>query len=310
MSETMDGRSAPRRRGGALVALACAVLVTAGIVTVNLAGSGERFKDTLNTPEHHPEVTETLEAYSWSELSAIAEEIAAAPDGAAALDVAKSYGLIGASGLFTGEERKSVTLTDGTETAVQIVGFAHDDATGGGKAGITFMFADVLDKRPMADADTNAGGWEASGLRAWLADEGMALLPDDLREVVVPVDKLTNNVGRTADPAAVSVTSDALWLFSPVELRGTGDWYTPESYEAVTNAEGSLYQLFRDMPSTPNGYNGSMLIKTYDGDRTFWWERSPCPRYDDQFRFVADVGYPYGGHVATTSEGVVPGFCI
>lgn len=304
---------APRRAetSSAVAALVCAALVVIGIVVVNVVGAQDgRFKDTLNTPARHPEVARALESYDWDELAAIADEIGAAGDEAAALAVASSYGLIGADGKFTGEEKKSVTLADGTETAVQIVGFAHDNKTAGGKAGITFMFTDVWGSGPMNDADTNAGGWEASTMRSWLADEGMALLPADVRAAIVPVDKLTNNVGKTDEASSVSATSDYLWLFSPVELRGPSDWYVAEEYDEVINAEGSMYQLFCDMPSTPNGYNGSVLIKTYEGQRTFWWERSPCPRYDNQFRFVADVGYPYGGFTATNEEGIVPGFCL
>lgn len=300
-----------RNQPKAAVAIICMVLVVVGIVVVSFVQGGrERFKDELNTPVSHPEVAAALEGYSWSELSTIANEIGQASDEAAALEVAKAYHLIGADGKFTGEERKSVTLTDGTQTSVQIVGFGHDDATKGGKAGITFMFTDVIGLAPMNGADSNAGGWEDSRMRAWLADEGLALLPEELRSVIVPVDKLTNNVGKTQEASSVTTTSDALWLFLPVELRGAGDWYVAESYSAVTNAEGREYQLFRDMPSTPNGYNASVLIKTYQGDRTFWWERSPCPRYDSQFRFVADVGYPYGGFAATNEEGIVLGFCL
>lgn len=300
-----------RRRSKAAVVVICLALVVAGIVAVSFAQGGrERFKDELNTPASYPEVAAALEGYSWSELSMIAAEIGRAPDEAAALEVAKAYRLIGADGKFTGEERKSVMLTDGTQTSVQIVGFGHDDATKGGKAGITFMFTDVIGLASMNDVDSNAGGWEDSRMRAWLADEGLALLPEELRSAIVPVDKLTNNAGKTKEPSSVTVTSDSLWLFSPVELRGEADWYVAESYSAVTNAEGREYQLFRDMPSTPNGYNASVLIKTYQGDRTFWWERSPCSRYDSQFRFVADVGYPYGGFAAANKEGVVPGFCL
>lgn len=254
-------------------------------------------------------VKSAVEAYTWDELAQISDEIGAAGDEAAAIEVAKKYNLVTADGKLDGTQVKLVTLTNNMTVPVQIVGFAHDDKTAGGKAGITFMFGDAIAGAPMNQTDTNAGGWEASQMRAYLNGDGMALLPEDLKKVVAPVDKLTNNVGETQDVSAATTTSDSLWLFSAAELCGSIDWYSDPSYNAVLNAEGFEYQLFRDMAVDSSNAN-DILVKNYQNSPYYWWGRSPNPYYSDRFQFVSSGGYPYFYDGASGSNGVVPGFCL
>ncbi|MCU7585169.1 zinc ribbon domain-containing protein [Adlercreutzia muris] len=254
-------------------------------------------------------VKSAVEAYTWDELAQISDEIGAAGDEAAAIEVAKKYNLCTPEGKLDGTQVKLVTLTNNMTVPVQIVGFAHDDKTAGGKAGITFMFGDAIAEAPMNQTDTNAGGWEASQMRAYLNGDGMALLPEDLKKVVAPVDKLTNNVGETQDVSAVTTTSDSLWLLSAAELCGSIDWYSDPSYNAVLNAEGFEYQLFRDTAVDSSNAN-DILVKNYQNSPYFWWGRSPDPGYSDGFRIVYSGGDPGYDGDASYSRGVVPGFCL
>lgn len=254
-------------------------------------------------------VKSAVEAYTWDELSQISAEIGAAGDEAAAIEVAKKYNLVTADGKLDGTQVKLVTLTNNMTVPVQIVGFAHDDKTAGGKAGITFIFGDAITEAPMNPSDTNAGGWEASQLRAYLNSDGMALLPEDLQKVVAPVDKLANNVGETQDVSSVTTTSDALWLFSATELCGSIGWYIDPPYNAVLNAEGFEYQLFRDM-AVDSSSDNDILVKNYQGSSCNWWERSASPSGSDGFQYVTSGGRPYIGDGASGSLGVVPGFCL
>ena len=123
-------------------------------------------------------VKSAVEAYTWDELSQISAEIGGAGDEAAAIEVAKRYNLCTPEGKLDGTQVKSVTLADGTQTTVQIVGFAHDDKTSGGKAGITFIFGDCVGQEPMNEEGTNEGGWEASPMRTYLNGTWRAQLPD------------------------------------------------------------------------------------------------------------------------------------
>lgn len=54
------------------------------------------------------------------------------------------------------------------------------------------MFRTPIAMRAVND-HAATGGWEQSSLREWLADKGMATLPDDLRNQIRSVRKLTNN---------------------------------------------------------------------------------------------------------------------
>lgn len=259
-------------------------------------------------------VKSAVEAYTWDELSQISAEIGAAGDEAAAIEVAKKYNLCTPEGKLDGTQVKSVTLADGTQTTVQIVGFAHDDKTSGGKAGITFIFGDCVGEAPMNGEPTNAGGWEASQMRAYLNGDWRAQLPGELDAVIVPVDKLTNNIGVTQDVSAVTTTSDSLWLFSAAELCGEiSDWYTSQpAYNTVLNAEGSEYKLFRDTGVNSVNTN-EILVRNLQGSPRFWWGRSPIPDCSDYFLRMNSDGGPNsgnGGRSANGSLGVVPGFCI
>lgn len=265
------------------------------------------------------EVKSAVEAYTWDELSQISAEIGAAGDEAAAIEVAKKYNLCTPEGKLDGTQVKSVALADGTQTTVQIVGFAHDDKTAGGKAGITFIFGDCVGEAPMNSTDTNAGGWEASQMRAYLNGDWRTQLPQDLDAVIVPVDKLSNNVGETDAVSAVTTTSDALWLFSLSELAGavpagrTGEGYGlfEEGYVDVLDAAGSQYGLFCDMGVGMGNSENACLVKTRTDTYAFWWLRTSEPRDGYCFLRVDQHGYtPSGSDGASCANYMVPGFCI
>lgn len=262
------------------------------------------------SPAASATVKSAVEAYTWDELSQISAEIAAAGDEVAGIEVAKKYNLCTPDGQLDGTQVKSVTLTDGTQTTVQIIGFNHDEKTSGGKAGITFIFGNAIAEMPMNPSDTNAGGWEASQPRAYLNSDGMALLPQELVSKISAVDKLTNNIGETENASSVSVTSDALWLPSATEVCGVVSWFGDGSgYDEVVNAEGSEYKLYRDESVDSEGPN-EILVKTYNGEPCLWWERSPYPFLPDDFLYVDDAGNASFCNYTSYSYGVVPCFCI
>lgn len=257
----------------------------------------------------------SLDAYSWDELADIAQEIGNAGSDEVAIEIAKQHNLCNADGTLDGTQAKSVTLSDGTETSVQIAGFSHDNKTGGGKAGITFIFAEPIAAEAMNSSDTNEGGWEGSEMRSWLGTEGIASLPSDLANQIVAVDKLTNNVGETVDLSSVTTTSDNLWLFSLTELCGEIDrsWSlrgtANEELDAIANAEGTQYQLFANMNVTDTGDN-PILERDYPG--TFnWFLRTPDGWSEYGFCGVMNYGSPSAGNGdAGRPGGVVPGFCL
>lgn len=263
-------------------------------------------------------VKSAVEAYTWDELSQISAEIGAAGDEAAAIEVAKKYNLCTPEGKLDGTQVKSVTLADGTQTTVQIVGFAHDDKTSGGKAGITFVFGGPLVNQPLPMNDDDSigaeGGWESCSMRRYLNGDGLLMLPEELKTIVVPVDKLTDNKGHEGDSevavSSVSTTSDYLWLFSNVELSGVvPEWSENEAANEVFDAEGSEYKLFRDMGVSYLEAN-AILERSFEGEQIWWWMRSPNPYNSGYFSFVSAEGAPHDATYAGADLGVIPGFCI
>lgn len=287
-----------------IAAIAVVVIAIAVVVLLNpfeLGGAGAGKKNSLND-------------YSWDEISQISEEIAAANSESAALDIAKDYNLVGSNGKLDGSQVKDIELTDGTKAQVKIVGFTHDEkADKSGKAGITFMFTDAIGERAMNASAQYTGGWETSQARTWLQNEGMNKLPADLRDAIVSVEKLSNNVGNTKSADSVTTTNDKLWLFSAVELGGKvnkNDWpYGDGSVVEVYNEEGSQYTLFKDL-NVKTFENNSVFVEREDGQPCVWWQRTAVANVSNEFRCTNDAGNIINRQKANASCGIVPGFCI
>lgn len=302
--------------------VAVVVIVIAIVVGMNAFGGNDSAADdskaesTSNVetsevkPQEESNPAKNLEDYTWDELSKISEEIAKAPDENAAIEVAKKYNLTTKDGKLNGTQTKSVTLSNGVQTAVQIAGFAHDEKADGGKAGITFIFKDSICKHNMYSSNTNAGGWEKSEMRSYLNSEGLSLLPSDLQQKIVSVNKLTNNVGQTQDLSSVTKTVDQFWLFSAVELCGDqSSQHSIQAYIDIQNAEGSEYKLFRDMNVNPARSN-NILMKSLNGQSCDWWKRTPDPDHSYIFKGVSFDGNPRSSYDTDYSTGVCPGFCV
>ena len=285
--------------------------------------------ESLNVP-----VRETVDAYTWEELGALAQAISNASTDEEGLAIAVAYHLCSADGKLDGSQAKRFTMADGTEAWAQIMGFRHDQKSdGSGLAGISFITKDCVALHYVNEEDNNIGGWEGSAMRAWLAQEVLPVLPEDLRNQIVAVDKLTNNVGRTDYTTCISETSDMVWLVSMEEIVGViekddwmrsalgNGWYTDEAtasdaYErlerlawTILNLEGTQYQLFPDLGLDIYG-NNPFLIKTYQGEVVQWWERNPSPGYTNNFHICHRDGSPDNTERPQTVAGVAISFCL
>lgn len=265
-----------------------------------------------------PQVKSCLNDYSWEEIAQISKLISKKGDQNGAIEIAKKYHLCTADGKLDGTQTKNVTLSDGTQTKVMIMGFNHDDKSdGSGKAGITFIFADDIAKKNMferADLDnlfqkiqddgSASISWENASLRSWLSDSFSNELPSDLREQIVSVDKADavmpwvsytidsyygGGIGAELndDPDLMTTTttittSDKLWVPSYVELAPISDFNDDYmSHWAYLLQEGSQYQLFDDAGLTEDTPNS--ILGIYDSqDGGGWWLRS-WATYGDRF---------------------------
>lgn len=258
--------------------------------------------------------------YSWAELSQIAAEIHDADTDAEGMEIAEKYHLL-SDGKLDGKTVK-ITLSDGTQTSAMIAGIRADDLADGGKAGLTFVFANAPVAYAMGEDASNEGGWEKSTMRSWLNNEFAGMLPSDLKNAVKAANKKTNSSAYTT-PGAISSTSDKLWLLSYVEIAGNaspndllgGSRIPAETY----NAEGKQYQVFSDMHVSGNDVN-SALVRTFGGkegsgivvpgEACPWWQRSLSMTRTSGFGSVDAEGNPLNAWMPDNAIGVVPGFCL
>lgn len=255
-------------------------------------------------------VREGLADYSWDEVALIGQALAAADGDAEAQGIAKEYGLLEPDGTLPGDT-KGLELTDGTSVEVAIAGIRHDEAQGGGVAGLTLVATTSLGDAVMNPSKTSDGGWSASELRAALAGDIRDRMPDEVRDNLVAVGKRTNNAGVTDSTGSVNVTYDEVWLLSLAEVGGEvprSNYEADAEYVAdVLNEEGSQYQLFRERGANQDGPAAVLAVPgTSDG----WWLRSASPRRDGRFMTVDAGGTPGYGRDADQPCGLVIGFCL
>lgn len=208
-----------------------------------------------------------------------------------------------------------VNWGDGQTYNVRIVGFSHDDITGGvGKAGITWQFVDLLnDAYPMNDTDTNAGGWRDSALRANMnSGKIWSQVPETLQKDILAVDKLSKNrddgtkTNSALKKITATATSDKLWIMSYPEIVETcfSSWNGLEG-------EGVQYEYWNG--KVTNNYNNNDCLRKCHPDTSskyVWWERSVHPTGDGLFLYVSVSGDPGGNGNATNTLGLAPCFSM
>lgn len=157
---------------------------------------------------------------------------------------------------------------------------------------------------------TNSGGWNGSyGRKNLLGNIGtptspsensfLAVLPPDLRVVIKPVTKYTDNTGNGNDTSsAVTATTDYLFFLAEFEVWGSHTW--ANRYEQNYQTQYDYYKA------------GNSKIK-YRHDATstavFYWCRSTESSGNDGFCDVSSNGVASRARVLA-SYGLAPAFCV
>ena len=160
----------------------------------------------------------------------------------------------------------------------------------------------------MNTSNTNSGGWNGSYMRKTvlgnsntptnpLANSLMAALPSDLRAVMQPVTKYTDNTGNSSNSSGnVTATTDYLFLLAEFEVFGTRSG--ANQYEQNSQAQYDYYKAGNSRVA----YNHSAVSTA-----VWWWLRSPICTSNYSFREInTDGSNDY--HHAYYSAGVRPGF--
>ena len=160
----------------------------------------------------------------------------------------------------------------------------------------------------MNTSNTNSGGWNGSYMRKTvlgnsntptspLANSLMAALPADLRAVMQPVTKYTDNTGNSSNSSGnVTATTDYLFLLAEFEVFGTRSG--ANQYEQNSQAQYDYYKAGNSRVA----YNHSAVSTA-----VWWWLRSPYCNGSTTFRNVYTDGTSTTGN-AYYSAGVRPGF--
>lgn len=256
----------------------------------------------------------TLEESTWAEIAQVSAN--------------KSWDAMG----WKVGDSKTITLNgtvgtlalDNYQCKVYIIGFDHNAEKEG--QGISFGMLESVDGKQiclvdqyvsqatvelmaftMNKTDTNEGGWRASKMRNTIlgstnvanpaANTLMAALPADLRAVLKPITKYTNNVGKSSD---VSSTIDYMPLMAEFEVYGRQNFANPneKNYQAQ-------YEYYK---------NGNSKIKYQQNDvasATKWWLRSPSFEFRADFCLVDQANGKYSmTSISNGSHGVAPVFLI
>ena len=133
-----------------------------------------------------------------------------------------------------------------------------------------------------------------------VANTLMAALPADLRAVMKPITKYTDNKGNSSDVAAnVTSSLDYLPLLAEQEIFGGNRTYSNQ-YEKNSQVQYAYYSA------------GNSKVKyrhSATGSTAYWWERSP--RYGNFSYFCSvDTNGNANGNRAWYSYGLAPAFMV
>jgi len=246
-----------------------------------------------------PSVQDSLEAYSWDDLSAISNAISSCASLDEAFDLAREFRIIDETGSPKDHDGKTIVLADGTTATVVVAGIWSDQLETDEKAGITFCFEQCISVRPMNSSNDNTGGWEQSAMRRWMNSELLLETPSDLACHIAPVRKATPDVNETENLSSSTTTIDRLWLPSFDELT-----YQP-----------AQYQLYAGAGIAATGPNDALVKKSGGSDGTngtpcSWWCRTPAMTHVDGFYHISPDGHIVRVGPADIARGVAPFFCL
>ncbi|MEF2801299.1 MAG: DUF6273 domain-containing protein, partial [Acutalibacter sp.] len=160
----------------------------------------------------------------------------------------------------------------------------------------------------MNTSRSNVGGWNTTNMRRNIlgntgtpssppANTLLAALPADLRAVMKPVTKYTDNTGNNSNAAGnVTATTDYLWLFAEFEVFGQR--YYANQYEQNHQAQYTYWK------------SGNLRVAyrhSATGTAVWWWLRSAIYYGNDTFCTVGTDGTYYNS-TASWSAGVLAGF--
>lgn len=204
-------------------------------------------------------------------------------------------------GLFADAQGKQLALTDGHYGAycVTTAAFIINLETNGSRTNVGGWKKATIRKDILGSTDIEDGDATSATITNPGANTLMAALPADLRAVLKPITKYTDNVGNQSTAAsAILPTMDYLPLMAEFEVFGTIS--RANENEKTYQAQ---YQYYK---------NGNSKIKYKYGNASnsaVWWLRSPHANNNKSFRSVTESGN-FGYSYTDKACGLAPIFNI
>lgn len=186
-------------------------------------------------------------------------------------------------------DSKTMTI-NGKSYQFDIVGKNHDTYTAGGIAQLTFGLHDCYGTTySMNSSKTNAAGWDGSEMRKETLPAILAKMPENIRNGIRPVNKLTATSGSSS---TIKTASDKLFTFSEMEVYGSTTY--------SRSGEGKQYDYYKA---------GNSKVKKVGSTASRWWLRSPSAGYAYDFCRV-DMDGSASHTNSDIPSGVCFGFCF
>ena len=176
------------------------------------------------------------------------------------------------------------TLKDGSRAVIAV---AAVDLYQNGE--VIFCFRNTVGEDHRMNKEwTNKGGWKDCKMREYLNSEILALLPDELVEMLSPKKTIQIQNGSTLE------CEDLLFLPSEYEVHG-------EEIYAKYNGVDKQFPFYKERTNR--------IVVDEDGDTTWRWLASPYASTTTYFCIVTSYG-DASYNSASYSFGVAPGFAI
>ena len=272
---------------------------------------------TTTTPVSVTSISNTLASNSWATIRAVSDA-----------GKGSNYWSVGDAKGITINGKVGATTISNLSISVFILGFNHN-ASREGSNRIHFQIGKIngtlvglVDGNygnntsttgafTMNTSYTNSGGWNSSHMRKTVlgsnsasatspaANTLLAALPADLRAVMKPATKYSDNTGGGSDTASyVTSTTDLLPLLSEFEYHGA---------RSYANSAEKNYQKQYDYYKAGN----SKVHNRFENPESAVcaWTRSAYAGNSDTFCRVGTDGTP-GTNYADTSWALAPGFAV
>lgn len=269
------------------------------------------------------------EGYTWQQLSELAQVIAATKNRDYGFRIANAYGL-----LTGNDDVKTIEMGDQT-CEMRLVDVMSDVTTDeGGEeryVGMTFISTNASFESAFDTPaeDSTRLSFAGSQLATWLDSDVYGQLPEEVQELVTPVNKACTVVEGAPAVPTIETNAYKLWVPSVVELGGAPEWGFESAWmdaegimasnqalaqeesktHGASSAKKYLY-YYRNDVSSDDIANDTLVLHGPETEEGYsWWTRTVDPSGYPHYVYV-DGSLQNADASPETSLHVVFGFCL